>query len=103
MACAGMTVSSITPSELLNGYARASDDLGGGTIWVDALYGRAASDSKFSPDCLIPPLTISASNPFLSTTIRDQLVAAGETSFTMGRVFNDVYEMSFDSVREAQE
>src|SRR3546814_6054540 len=73
------------------------------TTLCRSLYGRAADDSKFSPDFLIPPLTISASNPFLSTTIRDQLVAAGETSFTMGRVFNDVYEMSFDSVREDKE
>src|SRR3546814_13805142 len=56
----------ITPSERLNVYARASYDLGGATIWVDALYGRAASDSKFSPDFLIPPLTISESHPFLS-------------------------------------
>src|SRR3546814_2408283 len=73
----------ITPSERLNVYARASYDLGGATIWVDALYGRAASDSKFSPDFLIPPLTISASNPFRSEEHTSELQSLMRISYAV--------------------
>lgn len=93
----------VTPFERLNLYGRASYDLGNATAWVDVTYGRAASDGKFVPDFLIPPLQISASNPFLSASIRDQLAAAGEAGFMLGRVFNDIFEMRFDGVREDKE
>jgi len=92
-----------SPFERLNAYARASYDLGGAKVWADAAYGRATSKYVFFPDFLIPTLTIQASNPFLSTAIRDQLVAAGQTSFTLARVFKDVFPMRFDSVRENKE
>lgn len=92
-----------TPFSRLNAYGRASFDLGGATIWVDATYGRAATDAKFVPDFTIAPLTIQATNPFLSPTIRGQLAAAGQTSFTFGRVFNDIFELRFDTVRENKE
>lgn len=93
----------VTPFERLNLYGRASYDLDKATVWVDVIYGRAASDGKFVPDFLIPPLPMSASNPFLSASIRDQLAAAGETGFTLGRVFNDIFQMGFDGVRVDKE
>lgn len=89
-----------TPFDRLSTYARASYDVGGATVWADFTYGRSTTDAPFLPDFTVAPLTIQATNPYLSTTIRNQLAAAGQTSFTMGRVFNDILFMQFDTVRE---
>lgn len=96
-------ISVSTPFDRLSTYARVSYDVGKATIWADATYGRATTDARFLPDFTIPALTISATNPFLSTAIRSQLAAAGQTSFTFGRVFNDVFMMGFDTERENKE
>jgi iron complex outermembrane recepter protein len=92
-----------TPFERLNIYARLSFDIGRATVWVDGTYGRAATDYPFVPDFIVAPITVQATNPFLSPTIRSQLAAAGETSFTLGRYFNDIFLMQLDSVRENKE
>jgi outer membrane receptor protein involved in Fe transport len=92
-----------TPFERLSVYGRASYDLGGATVWVDATYGRAITDYNFVPDFTVAPLTIQATNPFLSSAIRSQLAAAGQSSFTLGRYFNDIFFMRFDAVRENKE
>ncbi|QNQ10780.1 TonB-dependent receptor plug domain-containing protein [Sphingomonas alpina] len=93
-------VSASTPFDRLNIYGRASYDLGGATIWVDGTYGRSTSNARFLTDFIVPPLTISATNPFLSAAVRNQLAAAGETSFTLGRMFSDVLSMRFNTKRE---
>ncbi|UZK65462.1 TonB-dependent receptor plug domain-containing protein [Sphingomonas sp. M1-B02] len=92
-----------TPFERFNAYARLSYDIGGAKVWIDGTYGRAATDAKFVPDFTIAPPTIQATNPFLSSAIRARLAAAGQTSFTLGRVYNDLFLLNFDTVRENKE
>lgn len=96
-------INASTPFERLSVYGRASYEIGDAKLWVDATYGRSTTDARFLPDFTVAPLTIQATNPFLSQSIRDRLAAAGETSFTLGRVFNDVLFMQFDTVRENKE
>lgn len=97
------------PFERLNVYGRASYDIGGATIWADANYGRIRSSYDFFPDYLTPgdfgggTLTISATNPFLPQTVRDQLAAAGQTSFQYSRTFTDIFMLKFESEREYKE
>jgi iron complex outermembrane recepter protein len=92
-----------TPFDRLNAYARMSHRVGGAEIWVDATYGRASSDYPVFPDLALGFQTVSADNAFLRPEIRAQLAAAGETSFTLGRVFNDIFLYGFDLVRENRE
>jgi outer membrane receptor protein involved in Fe transport len=92
-----------TPSERLNVFARVSYDVGKAKFWIDGAYGRSTTNYPFVPDFLIPPLTISATNPFLSPSIRNELAAAGESSFTLGRDFDDILNLQFDAVRVNKE
>lgn len=91
-----------TPVERATAYARASFDFGDATIWVDGSYGRAQSNYPF----LYPfsdVITVQSTNAFLSQTIRDQLAAAGQTSFTLARYFADEYTMGLESLRQSYE
>ncbi len=98
-----------SPFKRLNAYARLSYDLGGATIWADVTYGRTKSNYNFFPDFTAPgdiaggPITVSATNPYLSQAVRNQLAAAGETSFTMNRVYRDILNFRFKSDREVKE
>ena len=93
-----------TPLERISTFARASYDFGGVKLWADATYGRSRSVYNFLPDIGIPAaLTIQATNPFLSTTIRSQLAAAGQTSFTLGRFFDNQFRLVYDGTREQKE
>ncbi len=96
-------ISASTPFERLSVYARASYDFGPATVYVDGTYGRATTDSRFVPDFLVPPLTIQATNPFLRPEIRNQLAAAGQVSFTLGRFFEDILSLNLNSERENYE
>nr|WP_294169717.1 TonB-dependent receptor [uncultured Sphingomonas sp.] len=96
-------VSASTPFDRLSTYARLSYDLGPATVYVDGSYGRTTSDSRFVPDFLVPPLTIQATNPFLRPELRNQLTAAGQTSFTLGRFFEDILTLNLNSKRENYE
>ncbi len=87
------------PLERFNTYARVSYDLGGAEIWADGTYVYTRTNGPFLPDFFISQLTISANNAFLSPAIRNQLAAARQTSFTLGRVFNDIYFLQFDTKR----
>ncbi|MDT9598879.1 TonB-dependent receptor domain-containing protein [Sphingosinicella rhizophila] len=97
------------PFERLNVYGRVSYDIGGATIWADANYGRVRSSYDFFPDYITPgdfgagPITVSAANPFLPQSLRDQLAAAGETSFLYSRTFTDIFMLKFESEREYKE
>lgn len=97
------TVAASTPFKRLATYGRLSYDLGDARVYIDATYGSVETDDRFVPDFLVPPQTIQASNPFLSPAIRAQLAAAGQTSFTLGRFFNDILFINFDSKRENKE
>lgn len=96
-------VGASTPFRRLNAFGRLSYDVGRATIWVDGTYGRTTSNGKFLPDYVVGALTIKATNPFLSSTIRNQLQAAGQTSFTFNKLFDDAFELQFDVFREDKE
>lgn len=93
-------VSASTPFDRLSVYGRAQYDFGGVKLYLDGTYGRTTSDSRFVPDFLVPPLTIQATNPFLRPEIRNRLTAAGQTSFTLGRFFEDILSINLNSKRE---
>ncbi|HEY9091827.1 TonB-dependent receptor plug domain-containing protein [Parasphingorhabdus sp.] len=92
-----------TPVERMSIYARASYDIGNAKLWIDGTYGRSESDYDFLPDFLTPPLTIQADNPYLSAGIQSQLAAAGETSFSYYRLFDDLLMSRFNGIRENKE
>ena len=92
-----------SPFERLNAYARASYDVGGATFYVDGTYGKAKSAYPFFPDLVLGTQAINIANPFVSPAIRARLAAAGQTSFTVGRVFNDIFQNTFDLDRENRE
>ncbi|MCA1660688.1 MAG: TonB-dependent receptor, partial [Novosphingobium sp.] len=87
------------PVERLNTYARVSYDLGGATLWADGTYVYTRTNGPFLPDIFIFPFQISANNAFLRPEIRNQLAAAGQTSFTFSRIFSDIYFLQFDTKR----
>ena len=96
-------VAASTPFERLSAYARASYDFGGFEVYVDGTYGRVTSDAPFFPDFTVPPLTVSVNNPFLRPEVRAQIAAANQTSFTLGRFFDDALFLNFDSRSENYE
>jgi outer membrane receptor protein involved in Fe transport len=93
-----------TPVERISTYGRATYDFGAVKLWADVTYGRSRSTYAFLPDIGVSPaLTISATNPFLSQSIRTTLANAGETSFTLGRFFTGPYSLIYDGTREQKE
>ena len=92
-----------TPLERISAYGRATYDFGVVKLWADASYGRSKSTYAFLPDIGLGPMTMSATNPFLSQSIRTTLANAGETSFTLGRFFTGPYSLIYDGVREQKE
>lgn len=92
-----------SPFERYNGYARLSYDVGDATFFVDGTYGRAKSNYPFFPDLVLGSQVIQANNAFVSPAIRQQLAGAGQTNFTVGRVFNDIFLNTFDLDRENKE
>ena len=93
-----------TPLERISTFARASYDFGAVKLWADATYGRSRSVYNFLPDIGAPSsLTIQATNPFLSPAIRSTLAAAGQTSFTLGRFFDNQFRLVYDGKREQKE
>ena len=93
-----------TPLERISTFARASYDFGALKVWADATYGRSRSVYAFLPDIGVPAsLTIQATNPFLSPEIRNTLANAGQSSFTLGRFFDNQFRAIYDSKREQKE
>lgn len=75
------------PYQRVNTYARASFEVGDATFWADANYSRIWATYPFYAES--GTYTLSADNPYLSQSIRDQLADAGESSIKIGRVFED--------------
>jgi outer membrane receptor protein involved in Fe transport len=92
-----------TPVKRATAYARASFDLGGAKIWADASYGRSESNYPFLYDPAIGAVTISVNNAYLPAAARNQMVAANQTSFTLGRYFVDAYTLGLESLRQSYE
>lgn len=92
-----------SPSKRFNAFARASFDIGSSTVWAEGSWGKVDSNYVFFHDFAAPAVTVQATNPFLSQTIRDQLAVAGQTSFTLGRLFTDILPMKFNGDRDSLE
>jgi iron complex outermembrane receptor protein len=88
------------PYERLNAYARASFDVGDATLWVDGSYSRMHAQYPFYAESDRDNITISRDNPFLPLAVRNQMIAAGQTTFRMGRVFEDYGYRTFGYTRE---
>lgn len=94
-----------SPLERLGSYARLSYDVGAAKFWVDGAYGKTKSNQPFLPDTAgaVLATSISAANPFLNPQIRQQLAAAGQPSFLLGRLSRDTFLLAFDADRETRE
>lgn len=93
-----------TPLERISTFGRATYDFGAVTGWAEASYGRSRSKYKFLPDIGAPAsITIQATNPFLSQSIRTALANAGQTSFTFGKFFDGPFMVEYDGTREQKE
>jgi len=90
------------PYQRLNGYARASFELGDAKLWVDGSYSRMWAEYPFYAESNRggSSITVSRDNPFLPKAVRDRLIAANQTSFRMGRVFEDYGYRTFGYTRE---
>lgn len=90
------------PYQRLNGYARASFELGDAKLWVDGSYSRMWAEYPFYAESNrgSSNITVSRDNPFLPKAVRDRLIAANQTSFRMGRVFEDYGYRTFGYTRE---
>ncbi len=90
------------PYERVNGYARASFEVGDAKLWIDGSYSRMWAEYPFYAESNrgTGAVTVSRDNPFLPRAVRDQLIAAGQTSFRMGRVFEDYGYRTFGYTRE---
>ena len=89
------------PIERTNLFARASYDVTDTlNLWVEGNFNRVADTRPFFPDLWINQVTIRADNAYLSQSIRDQLAAAGQTSFTMGRAVTDIALAEYDYTRD---
>ncbi|NWK94238.1 TonB-dependent receptor [Sphingobium lactosutens] len=86
------------PYQRVNGYARASFEVGDATFWADGSYSRIWAKYPFYAES--GTYTLSATNPYLSQDIQSQLAAAGETSVKIGRVFEDYGYRTFDYYRQ---
>ncbi len=89
------------PYQRVNVYARASFAVGDAKFWVDGNFSRIWATYPFYAES--GTYTLSATNPFLSQTIRNQLAAAGETSIKVGRVFEDYGYRTFGYYRNNAE
>ncbi|MDK2762090.1 MAG: TonB-dependent receptor [Sphingopyxis sp.] len=78
------------PFERYSALGRISFDVADDTtLFAEANYGRLAPKSRTSFG-VNQTYIFETSNPFLPTEVRDALVAAGQTTFRMGRLYNDV-------------
>lgn len=89
----------VQPYQRYNLFARASYELSeAAKFWVEGSYLRMTSSAPYFADS-DRAVTIRNDYAYLSPTIRNQLAAAGQTSFTLGRWFRDrIYHL--DSRRE---
>jgi outer membrane receptor protein involved in Fe transport len=78
------------PSTRYSAMARVSYEFSDALKWsADVLFSRTFNNASFLPDATRGNITIQRDNVFLSPTIRNQMLTAGENSFVMGRVNAD--------------
>jgi iron complex outermembrane receptor protein len=79
------------PIERGNVFARLSFDVTDTLkVWAEGNYNQVFDERVFFPDLGVTQIGFSTSNPFLTAAQRATFAAAGETSFTLGRVLTDV-------------
>jgi len=88
------------PYRRLNGYTRVSLDLGDATLWADGSYSRMRAQYPFYAESNRDNITISRDNPFLPAAVRSRLLAAGQSSFRFGRVFEDYGYRTYGYTRQ---
>lgn len=77
-------------------FARATYEISDAArLWVDFSYGQMKSDFGFFPESAAASATaggvvIQADNAYLRPELRAQLAGAGQTSFRLGRMFDDI-------------
>ncbi|KQN06676.1 TonB-dependent receptor [Sphingobium sp. Leaf26] len=86
------------PYQRVNAYARASFEVGDATFWADGSYSRIWAKYPFYAES--GSYSISATNPYLSQDIQNQLAAADESKVSIGRVFEDYGYRTFDYYRQ---
>ena len=78
-----------TPFERYSGLFRATYDFNDSfSVWGEAAIGHSISQ-RLGGNNLTSSLTISRDNPFLPASIRQQLIAANQQTFTLGRINTD--------------
>src|SRR5690606_15369941 len=83
------------------GYIRTSYNLTDNvTAYVDAQYSATRTTNTANPNRRLGNNTISIDNAFLPQSLRDQLVAAGETTFRMGSTNADMGRFRGDYHRD---
>jgi outer membrane receptor protein involved in Fe transport len=78
-------VSLSVPYDRYSLYGKADYDLGGARLFVDASYAYSRGSANVVPASNFGSLTIQQDNAFLDPGLRTRLLAAGQTSFNMGR------------------
>ncbi|MGN0858705.1 MAG: TonB-dependent receptor plug domain-containing protein [Stenotrophomonas sp.] len=80
----------VTPQRRYNMLGRLSWNISDDTtLTIDARHGRSWNEFPWFGDHNRGSLTMGVDNAFLPTAVRDAMVAAGETSFKMGRFNSD--------------
>lgn len=91
------------PYTRYNSFARASFEFGDAKLWAEGGYANISSRHLFFSENSRGNLTISRDNPFLNADIRARLMAAGQASFLLGRLFRDYGGRTFSYTRETTE
>jgi len=85
-------------------FSRATFDLTDSVqLSADLRYTNMSNHYTWWPDSDSGDLVIQADNAFLSENIRNQLAAAGETQFTMGRLNHDFALLTIDYTRRTKQ
>lgn len=91
------------PYTRYNAAGRLSYDIGDATLWAEGGYANISSRYIFFSEHVRGTLNVSRDNPFLRSDIRARLVAAGQTSFMLGRLFRDYGSRTFSYERQTTE
>jgi len=93
-----------TPQRRYGLFSRATFELAPSVrVSADFRYTNMYNDYNWFPDSNRGNLSIQADNAFLSDEVRNQLAAAGETSFIMGRLNHDFAQLTIDYKRRTKQ
>jgi iron complex outermembrane receptor protein len=94
----GDYVSLQVPLKRWNVYGRLSYEISPSiSAWIDGSYARSEGVSDYVPPFNFDTV-ISTNNAYLSSAVKNALAAAGQTSFTFGRIGYDMGYLSTDAI-----